>query len=357
MQVITCNKLLTSLNKEHYIYGFIFMFQATKKLSINDVGAIMAKLVKYVENQAATIDTAVYGGEHARQRMPLPEEYGAKRNTSDLPKLFPQIRRLAKGVFGSYWHYKFYSKAEKSEATPAFLARLEAFARQNGAIAIGYASITPDLIFKDFVVPYQNAIVIISEMRKEQFITAPSVESMIEVARAYADTTLLANQLSMYLRQHGFSAFSGISMGGSVDHTRLAEKAGLGKIGYHGSLISPQHGARLRINVVYTNIENLPYPTKNDHDWVLDFCAMCNKCIRKCPPKAIRQNPEPDADGRISAINASKCGPYMAANHGCGICIAVCPFSLAGYEKIKKGFFRAQTKRFKQGDVKGQGNF
>jgi ferredoxin len=52
-----------------------------------------------------------------------------------------------------------------------------------------------------------------------------------------------------------------------------------------------------------------------------------------------------DEDGRIAAIDADKCGPYMAANHGCGICIAVCPFSLAGYEKIQAGFLKAQTRR------------
>jgi ferredoxin len=52
-----------------------------------------------------------------------------------------------------------------------------------------------------------------------------------------------------------------------------------------------------------------------------------------------------DDDGRIAAIDADKCGPYMAANHGCGVCIAVCPFSLAGYEKIQAGFLKAQAGR------------
>ncbi|WP_420642457.1 hypothetical protein [Candidatus Leptofilum sp.] len=321
------------------------MTQRTKKFSANDVGAVMTRVVRHVEGQAASIDTAAFGGHYARQRMPLPEEYGSERNLSDLPKMAPQIMRIFKGILGSYLRYKFHPKAKKPEASPAFLTQLETFARQNGAVTIGYAKITPDLIFKDFVVPHQNAIVIISEMRKELFNTAPSVESMSKVAKAYADTTQIANTLSSYLRKHGFSAFSGVSIGGSVDHTRLAEKAGLGKIGYHGSLISSEHGARVRINVVYTNIDNLPYPTENKHDWILDFCAMCNKCIRKCPPQAIWQDPEPDVDGRISAIDNTICGPYMSANHGCGVCIAVCPFSLAGYEKIQHGFIVAQAKR------------
>lgn len=318
------------------------MVQETKQSPMNNVGEIMGNAVKYVEGRAAWVDTAIVGGDHARERMPLPDEYGSERNFGDMPKLAPHIFRIFRGIAGSYKHYAFPAKPIRSEASDAFIEELESFARENGALAIGYAKITPDLIFKDFVIPHDNAIVIISEMEKESFSTAPSTESMLEVAKAYADTTLIANKMSSFLRQHGFSAYSGISVGGSVDHTRLAEKAALGKIGYHGSLISPQEGARVRINVVYTNIENLPYPEDNPHDWVLDFCAKCKKCIRKCPPKAIRTNPPPDADGRISAVDANKCGPYMAANHGCGICIAVCPFSMAGYDKIENGFKNKQ---------------
>lgn len=313
--------------------------------SINNVGELLTSVVAHVEAQAAKVDTAIFGREKARQRMPLPEEYGSERSIGDLPRIAPQMPRLARGIFRTYMLYRQQAKPQNSEATPAFLKQLEQFAQDNGALAIGYAKITPDLIFKDMVIPHENAIVIISEMKKEPFSTAPSVESMVEVAKAYADTTLIATQLSQYLRQHGFSAYSGISIGGSVDHTRLAEKAGLGKIGYHGSLISPQEGARVRINVVYTNIDNLPFPSINEHDWVLDFCAMCKKCIRKCPAEAIRDNPPPDTDGRISVIDAQKCGPYMAANHGCGVCIAVCPFSIAGYEKVEAGFKNKYRKR------------
>ncbi|MCA9906019.1 MAG: hypothetical protein KC547_19315, partial [Anaerolineae bacterium] len=156
----------------------------------------MANVITYVESQAASIDTAVAGGEYSRHRMPLPEEYEAKRDYSDLVKLFPQMTRIFQGVLGCYLRYKFHPEAASTEASAAFFPQLERFARQCGATAIGYARITPDLIFKDFVIPHQNAIVIISEMRKEPFVTAPSVESMTEVAKAYADTTLIANKLS-----------------------------------------------------------------------------------------------------------------------------------------------------------------
>lgn len=316
------------------------MIQDNKHNPLNNVGTVMTAVVKHVEAQAKHLDTARYGREYSRQRMPLPEEYNARRSFSDLPALFPQIQRLFRGIFSSYIGYKFPAKASNTLISSSLLKQLEVFTRENGALAIGYAKVTPDLIFKDFVVPHDNAIVIISEMRKEPFSTAPSIEAMAEVAKVYADTTLIAVKMSKFLRQHGFSAYAGISIGGSVDHTRIAERAGLGKIGYHGSLISPQQGARVRINVVYTNIENLPFAEENPHDWVLDFCEMCKKCIRKCPAEAILDNPHPDETGRISVIDAQKCGPYMAANHGCGVCIAICPFSMAGYDKVESGFKR-----------------
>lgn len=68
------------------------------------------------------------------------------------------------------------------------------------------------------------------------------------------------------------------------------------------------------------------------------------------PAQAIRQDPEPDADGRISMVDSDKCGPYMSANHGCGVCSALCPFSLAGYEKIQDGFLKAQARRLEQSE-------
>ena len=183
------------------------------------------------------------------------------------------------------------------------------------------------------------------EMHAEKFATVPDDDSIGEVMRLYANTTIISSQITGFLRKRGYSAYAGISVGGSVDHVRLAENAGLGAIGYHGSLISPQDGALLRINVVYTDIENLPFPEVNEHLWVRDFCDLCRKCIRKCPAEAIISDPQPDEQGRISAVDVPKCGSYMANNNGCGVCIAICPFSIAGYEKVQKGYERRLNKR------------
>ena len=133
----------------------------------------------------------------------------------------------------------------------------------------------------------------------------------------------------------------------------LAELAGLGAIGYHGLLITPNEGARLRINTIYTNIENLPVQNENEHLWVRDFCALCRKCIRGCPVQAIHTQPRPRGDGGMQCIDHDACRDYFDRNFGCAICLARCPFSEVGYAAVKsrfKGNHQAPQFRISVGD-------
>jgi epoxyqueuosine reductase QueG len=140
------------------------------------------------------------------------------------------------------------------------------------------------------------------------------------------------------MRQNGFAAYPGTALGGITDYVYLAELAGIGVSGYHGLLISPNEGARLRINTIYTNIKNLPLDYGNEHLWVRDFCAMCKKCIRECPVDAIFDQPVPRGDGGMQCIEHDLCRDYFHQHHGCAICLVECPFSQAGYHKIRARF-------------------
>jgi epoxyqueuosine reductase QueG len=117
----------------------------------------------------------------------------------------------------------------------------------------------------------------------------------------------------------------------------VAERAGLGAAGYHGLLIAPASGARLRIGTVYTDIENLPVPASNPHAWVRDFCAGCRRCVRSCPPGAILDSPRPRPGGGATSIDSRTCNDFFSVNHGCAVCVKVCPFSHAGYDVVKAG--------------------
>ena len=179
-------------------------------------------------------------------------------------------------------------------------------------------------------------------MDKEPIETAPSLDCQLEVMDGYKNMASIAKRLSQHLRQHGYAAYPGTALGGVTDYVHLAELAGLGAIGYHGLLISPGEGARLRINTIYTNIVNLPTlettGQANEHLWVRDFCAMCKKCVRQCPVNAIYDQPEPRGDGGMQSIDHATCRDYFTRNYGCGVCLAVCPFSHTGYEKVKERF-------------------
>jgi epoxyqueuosine reductase len=225
-----------------------------------------------------------------------------------------------------------------SEASPEFLAALVSMARAEGAADIRFVKVPRNAIFQRKGIPYEYAVLFTVEMDKDNISSAPSFNAFLEVAKGYGNLARIGNQLAGYMRKNGFAAYPGTALGGLTDYTHLAEVAGLGVIGYHGLLITPNEGARLRINTIYTNITNLPIQTENEHLWVRDFCAMCKKCIRSCPVQAIFEQPRPRGDGGMQCIDHAACRDYFNQNYGCAVCLAKCPFSDVGYAKVKSRF-------------------
>lgn len=253
---------------------------------------------------------------------------------SFLPVMAPL--RIRMGQSARLYDGKF--KPTRSEASPEFLSALENMARMAGAADIRYVQVPRNAIFQHKGIPHEYAVVITVEMDKEKLANAPSFDAFLEVAKGYGNLARIGNQLARFMRQNGFAAYPGTALGGLTDYTHLAEVAGLGAIGYHGLLITPNEGARLRINTIYTNITNLPIQTENEHLWVRDFCAMCKKCIRSCPAQAIYEQPRPRGDGGMQCIDHAACRDYFNQNYGCAVCLVKCPFSEIGYEKVKARF-------------------
>jgi epoxyqueuosine reductase len=225
-----------------------------------------------------------------------------------------------------------------TEASPKFLSTLENMARTAGAADIRYVRVPRNAIFQQKGIPHAYALVITVEMDKKKLANAPSFDAFLEVAKGYGNLARIGNKLAGFMRRSGFAAYPGTALGGLTDYTHLAEVAGLGTIGYHGLLITPNEGARLRINTIYTNITNLPIQTENEHLWVRDFCAMCKKCIRGCPVQAIYDQPRPRGDGGMQCIDHAACRDYFNQNFGCAVCLVKCPFSEMGYEMVKARF-------------------
>ncbi|MEI2612015.1 MAG: reductive dehalogenase domain-containing protein [Candidatus Promineifilaceae bacterium] len=306
--------------------------------------AILEQTDQHIHN----LDTLVRPAPTAKPRTPfntnLPKEkismlnFTVRQRLRVITKAVPLIVNMQRGA-------RLYDKrfpAQTDQATPEFIAALEARARQLGAKDIAYVKVPANAIFQGKGIPCQYAILFTVEMDKEPINTAPSFECQLEVMDGYKRMSTIAGNLAQFMRRNGFEAYPGTALGGLTDYVYLAELAGLGAIGYHGLLISPNEGARLRINTIYTNITNLPtletQGKENEHLWVRDFCAMCKKCIRECPVEAIFEEPRPRGDGGMQTIEHATCRDYFTEHYGCAVCLAVCPFSRAGYDKVQARF-------------------
>jgi epoxyqueuosine reductase len=311
-------------------------------------GSSLDTLLEWSDKHIFHLKHLIQPAPESKPRTPfatnLPKEKISTRNFTwrqllrVLPKIVPLMANI---VLGS----RMYDKeviASRSQADPKFIAELELIAKAAGAKDIAYIKVPPNAIFRDKGIPCEYAMVFTVEMDQEPISTAPSFECQLEVMDGYKRMSTISNRLSKHLCKNGFAAYPGTALGGLTDYVHLAELAGLGAIGYHGLLISPGEGARLRLNTIYTNITNLPTlearGETNQHLWVRDFCAMCNKCVRECPVGAIYDRPQPRGDGGFQSIDHATCRDYFTEHHGCAVCLAVCPFSQIGYEKVHAGF-------------------
>lgn len=302
---------------------------------------MLAMFDKELENfQSLVLPTA-----EAKPRTPfdspdLPTEKMsmAKMSTRQAMGVLPIMLPLMVKMRASSKLYDGKFQPKQSEASPEFINKLEILARGAGAKDIQYVKVPHNAIFQHKGIPHDYAIVFTVEMDQKNMSTSPSYDSFREVAKGYKNLATIGNKLARFMRKNGFAAYPGTALGGLTDYTHLGELAGLGAIGYHGILITPGEGARLRINTIYTNITNLPIKTDNEHLWVRDFCAMCKKCIRGCPVGAIFQQPQPRGDGGMQSIDHAACRDFFNQNFGCAVCLAKCPFSEMGYEKVKLRF-------------------
>lgn len=136
----------------------------------------------------------------------------------------------------------------------------------------------------------------------------------------------LATRIEQAIGPFGYRAFSDSA---PVLEKAIAEKAGLGWIGKHSNLISPDSGSWFFIGELYTD---LPLPV--DAPFVEDHCGSCRACIDACPTGAIVGEREVDARRCISYHTIELDGPipkeYRRAMgnriYGCDDCQLVCPF-------------------------------
>jgi ferredoxin len=219
------------------------------------------------------------------------------------------------------------------------LKALEAKAEQLGVDSIGYTVVEREDILKDDVtdrsVLYRNAVVFSCPMDQEAVGEAPGYSTLETVNETYLDTGVVANELAAFLRQRGFGAQADPGLGGKTNFPTLADRAGIGEYGRHGMIMTPENGITQRLGAVYTNIGNLPTDSGERDDWVWEFCQQCGKCVRDCPPDAIRIEPERTEGDNLSFYDEEACSEYFGENNGCAVCMAACPFNRVEYDDLE----------------------
>jgi epoxyqueuosine reductase QueG len=183
------------------------------------------------------------------------------------------------------------------------------------------------------------------EMYKVRIDTAPSLDCQEAVIEIYRDLGRIANRGADYLRRHGYSAHAGHPLMGLTLYPPLAQMAGLGWMGANGLIVTPEHGPRVRLAAIFTSIEDLPFSAHNDHEWVEDYCAACQICVRKCPAEAILSEPQRSDSGQITHVINEPCFKYFSEYYGCSVCIAVCPFNNLPYDTLKSRFTKSEQLR------------
>jgi epoxyqueuosine reductase QueG len=218
------------------------------------------------------------------------------------------------------------------------LIDLRKFALAAGASGIGFSEVPQKWVFKDTAICYTMAIVLTMQMDKARMDMAPNPDTAVMVHETYNQLGQVSNKIADWLRERGYAAQAGHPLGGMALYPPMAQLAGLGWRGVSGLVIIPEFGPRVRLAAVFTEIENLPVYEGDEHAWVLDFCTSCKRCIRECPSDAFYEEPIQHGNGLVTVLDNAKCFPYFAKNHGCSVCIKVCPFNYVAYDKLKARF-------------------
>ncbi|TFG97782.1 hypothetical protein E4H12_07770 [Candidatus Thorarchaeota archaeon] len=222
-------------------------------------------------------------------------------------------------------------------ATSEFIAELKEYIYSTDVDILEFVKLSPDLIFQGAGVIYDNAIILAMEMSEEKINKAPSQDTMDMVFDTYDSLGIAANKIAEFLREHGFAAQADHPLGGLALFPPLAHKAGIGRVGRHGLLITPEFGPRVRLAAIYTSIHDLQFVDSNEHSWIDGYCNECGLCIELCPANAILDQVVVQDSGLITRVIQKLCFEYFAQYYGCSVCIKACPFSEGGdiYERLK----------------------
>ena len=215
---------------------------------------------------------------------------------------------------------------------------IKKWAKQIGAASVGITELKKQHLYSikgrgkeygnEIVQAHPFAIAFTVEMDKEMLDMAPASEAIMESSQQYLHSANIANQISLFIRNLGYSALAHFDGNYQLICPLVAKDAGLGEFGRMGLLMTPELGARVRIAVITTDLPLVTDEYKYEPS-VIDFCTICKKCADNCPSRAISFKPMQEIDGVVRwKINHEACFTYWSiTGTDCGKCIQVCPYA------------------------------
>lgn len=195
---------------------------------------------------------------------------------------------------------------------------------EQGADAVGIARYDERFTFAQEDQPGHSAAIVFAMAMKYDYMADIGPKSQDEVHRIYYRLDDLGVRLANQIGGRGYRARMQAN-GGDIPLVPFAWLAGLGELGKHGSLISPELGSSFRLGAVTTD---LPLTPDGPKDFGIDeVCAACNVCTRFCPGEAIKPEKETVAGVERWQVDRPACEPWFHKLYGCKICLMVCPFN------------------------------
>lgn len=209
---------------------------------------------------------------------------------------------------------------------------------------VGIAKIDPAWVYEGFEGSLPNLVLVGNVMDHARLSRVPSSaddpEGQLEVCDQYNRGARVVNWLAHWIRSQGYQArpHAGPWVG-SLNLLPAAIACGFGELGKHGSLINRDHGSSFRLAAVETDLPLLA--DESDSFGADDFCLNCQVCTNGCPPNAIGSDKQLVRGTVKWAVDFDRCIPYFNETFGCGICVAICPWSTPGRApKLARRFSR-----------------
>lgn len=167
---------------------------------------------------------------------------------------------------------------------------------------------------------------VLDHSRPEKLMGAASPRDMLAPHQDYLNGRLnkAVYDLARLCRRQGFKALPMPAANYPTDQRYLtsvlsykhaAEAAGLGTIGRHSLLVTPEFGPRVRLACLLTEAELRPTPRMDGK-----LCDGCNICIEGCPAHALGE----PRNGETYVINKYACNAFRTASGSCAECMRMC---------------------------------